>query len=228
MPHSKLSLVIDIIIPARDQAQQLRQTLADIPFRLVRSAVVVDNGSRDTTASVARDAGAVVLREPRVGYGTACRRAIGHLESLPKPPDVVVFMAADGTDDPRDISALVEPIRSDNAELVIGVRKGGRTRSPHSRAVLGMIGAIYRHRFDDVGPFRAVRFPALIALALRDPSMAFHVEMQVKAITMGLHIAEVPVQSRVGHNGASVKRAVDSLQTTSRAVFHILRHSTIR
>jgi glycosyltransferase involved in cell wall biosynthesis len=167
----------------------------------------------------------VVLREPRAGTGAACLRAIAHLEALPRPPDAVVFMAADGSDDPRDIPALLAPIESDNAELVIGVRQGKRVRSVQSRLLIGMIGAIYRHRFDDLGPYRAIRFPALVALALSEPSAAFHIEMQVKAIKLGLHIAEVPVRTRLppGH-----KRPNPSVQATGRAFFHVLRHSTSR
>src|SRR5436190_2110149 len=74
---------------------------------------------------VERDAGAVLLFEASVGYGNACRRAVAHLESLPRPPDVVVFLAADGSCDPADIAALLAPIREVGAELVIGVRRGG-------------------------------------------------------------------------------------------------------
>jgi glycosyltransferase involved in cell wall biosynthesis len=216
---------VDLIIAARDHASSLAPTLAALPSRLVRSVVVVDNGSTDSTATIAHDAGAVVLRESRAGHGAACLRAIAHLENLPRPPDTVVFMAPDGSDDPRDIPALLGPIALDNAELVIGVRQGRRVRSVESRVLIGLIGAIYRHRFDDLGPFRAIRFPALVALALSESSAAFHIEMQVKAIKLGLHIAEVPVRTRLPPGR---RRPNPSLQATSKAFFHILRHSTSR
>ena len=104
-------------------APQIAGVIGELPVRRIRSVVVVDNASTDNTAQVARDAGAVVLRESRIGHGAACRRALIHLESLPQPPDVVTFMAGDHTDDPSDFSRLVEPILVDNAELVIGVRR---------------------------------------------------------------------------------------------------------
>jgi hypothetical protein len=117
-------------------------------------------------------------------------------------------------------------MRTDNAELVIGTRPGRRRRAPEQRIVLGLIGALYRHRFEDLSPFRAIRFPALIALALSDPTQAFHIEMQVKAIKLGLHIAEVPVQASTPREHAHAEgKAVSS---AGRALFHILRHATSR
>lgn len=222
IPKPSETLVLDAVIVARDQAGPLAATLAAMPSRLLRSVVVVDNGSRDATAAVAMDAGAVVLREPRVGHGAACQRAIEHLSSLPGPPDAAVFLAADGSDDPAEIPLLIEPMRTDNAELVVGVRSAGRRR-PADRLTRGLIAAVYRHRFDDLGRFRAIRFPALVALALRDRGDGIHVEMLVKAITMGLHIAEVPVSMRDAGRGPARARAA-----LGRAIFHIVRHSTLR
>ncbi len=220
--------VVDLVIPARDCADTLGPVLEAIPARTVRSVVVVDNGSTDLTAQVALDAGAVVRREPYGGYGAACRRGIAHLEALPTPPDVVVFMAGDGSDDPADIPELVAPIRNDNAELVIGVRD----RSPglRSRVALGLIGALYRHRYEDLGPFRAIQFPALIALGLSDRGRGLPVEMQVKAIRYGLRIAEVPVQTtgRERARQGRVRELFGSAGTTGRMLFQILRHAAAR
>ena len=221
------SLVIDVLIIARNQAPSLASTLAAVPRRHVRSVIVVDNGSTDSTASVARDAGAVVLREPKPGRGRACQRAIAHLNALPMPPDVVVFMAADGSDEPKDLPALVEPILEDNAELVIGVRRGKSLR--HARVVKRLLATVYRVRFDDVGPYRAIRFPALVALSLVDRGAGLEVEMLVKAIKLGLHIAEVPVHSAAQRGrGSDGKALSSSISATGRALFHIVRHSTTR
>jgi glycosyltransferase involved in cell wall biosynthesis len=220
--------VVDLVIPARDCADTLGPVLEAIPPRTVRSVIVVDNGSTDLTAQIALDAGAVVRREPYGGYGAACRRAIAHLEALPTPPDVVVFMAGDGTDDPADIPKLVAPIHNDNAELVIGVRE--RARGLRSRVALGLIGALYRHRYEDLGPFRAIQFPALIALGLSDRGPGFHVEMQVKAIRYGLRIAEVPVldTGRARRREGRVRELVGSAGATGRMFFQILRHAAAR
>lgn len=218
----------DVIIPAHNSASTLRAVLAAVPTRLVRSVVVVDNGSQDATAQVARDAGAVVIRERQVGYGAACNRGIAHLASQPSPPEAVVFMAADGSDDPQDVAALLEPIRHDNAELVIGMRThDGR---PTGRLARTLISALYRHRFEDFGPFRAIRYPALVALAMADRGTGWNVEMQVKAIKLGLDIVEVPVSHRMAEveRPAKVREVIDTMETTGRVLFQILRNAPTR
>jgi len=221
--------VVDVVIPARNCAGSLAPTLAALPPRLIRSVVVIDNGSTDATAQTARDAGAIVLRESKVGYGRACKRAIAHLERLPRSPDVVVFLSADGSDNPADLPALLEPIRDDNAELVVGSRPSRGRGSAGNRVAIGLIGVIYRRKFDDLGPFRAIRFPALVALGMTDNGDGWNVEMQVKALVLGLRIAEVPVSCRDSHESESATRTVrSSISKTGRVLFQILRHSTAR
>jgi glycosyltransferase involved in cell wall biosynthesis len=228
--------VVDLVVVARDCAGLLAPTLAALPSRELRSVVVVDGGSTDATPLVARDAGAVLLHQ-RGGYGAACRRAITHLESLPRPPDAVVFMACDGTVDPADLVLLLAPIRSGGAELVVGVpRRGSDGAAPGiaaaaaDRVALGLIGLLYRQRFGGLGAFRAVRFPALVALGLSDSGDAWNVEMQVKAVRLGLRITEVPVSAREpmaapGSRKAELRRTMSS---TGRRLFQILRHATAR
>lgn len=224
-------LVVDLVVVTRNCAGSLGPTLAATPARELRSVVVVDNGSTDATPLVARDAGAVLLFEASAGYGAACRRAIAHLESLPRPPDVVVFMPADGNSDPADLPALLAPLRDGGAELVVGVRRAEEGTRPATgdRVALGLIGLLYRHQFADVGPYRAVRFPALVALGLSDRGDGWNVEMQVKALRYGLRIAEVPVSHRAPLRGTSkVTGLKQSVSTTSRMVLQILRHATAR
>ena len=256
--------VVDAVIVARNCAGSLGPALAALPSRELRSVVVVDNGSTDATPLIAQDAGAVVLHEPASGYGGACRRAVMHLESLPRPPDVAVFLAGDCSDDPADLPALLAPIRAGSAELVVGVRsrvaapeawaapdggegagEGGaraaQTASPVSgsgrggrrvadRVALGLIGLIYRHQFADLGRFRAIRFPALVALGLSDRGDGWDVEMQVKAVCFGLRIAEVPVRYRepLRPPGSRASELKDTLTATGRRLFQILRHATAR
>jgi glycosyltransferase involved in cell wall biosynthesis len=228
LPKPPDSLVIDAVIVARDQAPRLAATLGEIPRRLLRTIVVVDNASHDATPTVALDAGAVVLREPHIGYGAACQRAIAHLSALPRPPDVVVFLAADGSDDPSEIPRLLAPIRADNAELVVGVRDR-RHRQPAERLTRGLIAAVYQHRCHDLGPFRAIRFPALVAMALRDRGDGIHVEMLVKALAMGVHVNEVPVSARPQPERPPARaRMRAALGRTGRSLFHIVRHATAR
>ena len=224
--------MVDVIVPARNAGATLGSVLSGLPMRRVRSVVVVDNASSDGTAQVGIDGGAVVLREPNVGYGAACRRALDHLEALPRPPDAVAFMAADGSHDPADLTSVLDPLSRDNAELVVGVRHvEGRVRSgARARVALGLISAIYRHRFEDLGPMRAIRFPALVALAMADRGDGWDVEMLVKAVKMGLHIVEVPVANRPREEAGSrgPRELIDSVGTTSRVLFRILRNAAAR
>jgi len=222
-------LVVDVVIPARNAAGTLGDVIAEIPARRRRSVVVVDYGSTDTTAQVALDAGAVVLRAPRSGYGSACRRAVDHLSGLPRPSDVVVFLAADGSDDPAEIDALVDPIAAGEAELVIGARNTKQHRVRRAVAVK-LMRAIYRHQFEGLGPFRAIRLPALVALGLSDGGSGYSAEMQVKAVRLGLHILEVPVRYR-GPSGAEEPlsaRVRQEVGSTTKVLFHIFRNATAR
>lgn len=231
--NANANLVCDVVIAAHNNATSLPAVLGAMPSRDVRSVVVVDNHSTDATAQVARDAGAIVLRESHVGYGAACNRGIAHLGKLPKAPQVVVFLPGDGSADPRDIPRLLEPLQHDNAELVIGKRQpdGKLRREPKTRVALTLINALYRYRFEDVGPFRAIRYPALVALAMKDRGAGWNVEMQVKAIKLGLDIVEVPVSHRLPEpreRPARVKTMIASMETTGRVLFRILRNAPTR
>lgn len=225
-----------MVVPARNCAATVGAVVAAMPPRAVRTVVVVDNGSDDRTARVAEDAGAVVVREPRVGYGAACLRGVVHISMLPHPPDVVVFCAGDGSDDPAEIPALIGPLRDSLFDIVIGSRalSGGLESSERAANFVAtkLIHAIYGHRYTDLGPFRAIRYPALIALGMRDVGHGWLAEMQVKAAKVGLRIAEVPVARRGLHDGSTERglaaRVRGAVGVGSMTIFHIIRHSTAR
>jgi glycosyltransferase involved in cell wall biosynthesis len=211
-------LVIDVVVPARDHAATLPAVLRGLPVRDVRSIVVVDRASRDRTAEVARDSGALVLREPTGGYGAACQRAQAHFSSLPRVPDVVVFIPGDRPAAATSVPALIAPIVERGLELVLG----GDT-SKHNiseRLVVGLIDTVYRHRWSGVGPVRVLKFPALVALGMRDRGDGWDVEMLVRAAKLGLTCDEVALPAEQGGSGKS--------RVSSRALLHILRHATMR
>lgn len=216
-------LRVDVVIPARNAEAALPGLLASLPSREVRAVIVVDRNSSDGTAGAARDRGAIVLREASGGYGSACQRALAHFAELPEPPDVVVFAPGDAHLVEGDLGSLLLPIAEKDAELTIGVRgAGGALRD---KVVLGLIEAVYRHRFHDAGPVRAIRYPALVALGMSDRADGWNVEMLVRALKLGLGILEVPVgdgtpRSRLGMRAAAV--------AGGRSLFHILRHATVR
>lgn len=209
--------LIDVVVPARDHAASLVPLLRDLPHRSVRSVVVVDRASTDRTAEIARDRGALVLREPSGGYGAACLRAQAHFSALPRVPEILVFIPGDRPAAAAAIAALVEPIHERGVELVLGTESGRRRID--EKIVTGLIDTVYRHRWSGVGPVRALRFPALVALGMSDRSAGWDVEMLVRAVKLGLTCDEVVLPQGSGEQG---KRAL------GRALLHILRHATMR
>ncbi|MHC4986456.1 MAG: glycosyltransferase family 2 protein, partial [Planctomycetota bacterium] len=169
---------------------------------------VVDNGSTDATASVATAAGARVVAESRRGHGQACLTGLAALSRC----DVVVFLDADYSDYPEQMTRLLDPIAG-GAALVIGARtaagrQAGALTIPQrfgNALACGLIRLIWGRRFHDLGPFRAVRWPALQQLAMRDRGYGWTVEMQIKAVACGLAVAEVPVgyRRRIGRSKIS-------------------------
>ena len=180
---------IAVVIPALDEEEAIGKVLRDIPD-IVRQVVVVDNGSRDRTGEVARDLGALVVAEPRRGYGQACLTGIAQLDH----PDIVVFLDGDYSDHPEEMLDLVVPLVAGEADMVIGSRTlGARERGallPQARfgnwlSTL-LIRLLFGVSFTDLGPFRALRYDALKRLAMRDRDFGWTVEMQVKAARLGL------------------------------------------
>lgn len=199
---------VALIIPALNEEQTIAAALDGLAGQNLAQVVVVDNGSSDRTAEVARKRGALVVREPRRGYGQACLAGIAVLD-----PDtsIVVFMDADGSDDPADLERLLEPIQRGEADFVIGSRVlGERERDSLSRqqrfgnwlASL-LLRVLYGAHYSDLGPFRAIRRDALERLSMHDSNFGWTVEMQIKARKHGLRVREVPVRYRRRRGGKS-------------------------
>lgn len=195
-----------VVIPARDEEEAIAATLAELGPQGADLVVVADNGSRDRTAARAAAAGARVVREPRPGYGRACLAALGEVDPS---VDVVVFMDADGSDDPGHLPRLIAPIAQGEADLVIGARAAspGQQLPAHqrwgNRLASTLLRRLYGTPCTDLGPFRAIRRPALAALRMRHPDYGWTAEMQVKAALAGLRIREVPVPHRPRRAGRS-------------------------
>ncbi|MBI3449230.1 MAG: glycosyltransferase family 2 protein [Acidobacteria bacterium] len=197
---------IAVVIPALDEAEAVPLVLADLAaMGLLGTTVVVDNGSRDGTARIARAAGASVAVEPRRGYGAACLRGLGFVRDSWPSTRIVVFVDADRSDDPMRIPALVGPIAAGDRDLVLGCRERALAARGavklHQRIgneiVCRTILAMFGHRFRDLGPFRAISVDALRRLDMGDTGYGWTVEMQVKALQQGLRVLEVPVPYRL-------------------------------
>lgn len=198
--------VIDVIIPAYNEEGSIALVVNEIPRAWVRDIIVCNNNSKDNTAEVARNAGAVVVDEPRPGYGSACLKGMAYIAARPpaEHPDIVVFVDGDHSDYPEQLPELVAPIINDGADMVIGSRALGDLEpgSMQPQQIFGnwlattLIKLIYKVEFTDLGPFRAIRYDQLLAIKMNDPDFGWTVEMQVKAAKAGIRSVEVPVRYR--------------------------------
>jgi glycosyltransferase involved in cell wall biosynthesis len=194
---------------------------------------VVDNGSTDRTAAVARAANAFVASEPVRGYGRACLTGLETAQRL--GADIVIFMDGDGSDDPADLPMMLAPVSEGRTDLSIGSRVTNRSERgaipPQARLgnwlVSRMIHLLYGVPLHDIGSFRVIRCSALTALHMHELTFGWPVEMLVKAAKARYHISEIPIHYRRRSHGrskvagtlvGSVKAAYYMLSTTLRYV----------
>lgn len=222
-----------IVIPALNEERALQQLLKEIGSGpdWHGSVIVVDNGSTDGTASVAREAGAVVVSEPVRGYGRAC--FAGLTRALEMGAEVIVFMDGDGSDDPADLPDMLAPVCEGRADLTIGSRVSSRAERgaipPQARLgnwlVSRLIRLFYGVSLHDVGSFRVIRAVVLRDLQMSEMTFGWPVEMLVKAARAQYRIVELPIHYRRRSHGrskvagtvvGSVKAAYYMLSTTLR------------
>lgn len=200
MPHP----IVDVIIPAFNEEEAVGLVVTDIPKELIRHIVVVNNASSDRTSEQARAAGAIVVDQPLRGYGNACLKGIERISTHVPPPDIVVFLDADHSDRPEQMTQVVAPIINNEADFVIGSRALGKrdAGSMMPQQVFGnwlatrLLKLLYGVRYTDLGPFRAIRWQALQNMHMQDRTFGWTVEMQLKAAKQHLRISEVPVDYR--------------------------------
>lgn len=212
-----------MIIPVFNEQEAIQNVLSDIPGHLEADVVVVDNGSTDRTVELARRKGARIVHERRRGYGWACLAGIAALHK----PDIVVFLDGDYSDYPDEMTGLVKPIVGGRADLVIGSRILGNREAgallPQARfgnwLATWLIRRLFGACFTDLGPFRAVTYPALLQLEMQDRTFGWTVEMQVKAARLKLRFLEVPVSYR---RRIGVSKITGTVGGTIRAGWKIL------
>jgi len=220
---------LTIILPALNEADaiglQIQSLVAHPAWRALplTEIVVVDNGSEDATASVAGAAGARVISAPRRGYGAACYAGL-----LAARSDVLLFMDADGSDDLAGAARVARHVLSGGADLAMGSRVRGRReagaltlqqRVGNAMAAL-MVRLLCGVRVTDLGPTRAIRRKALLALDPQERTSGWSTEMLVKAARAGYRIVEEPVDyhRRIG----GVSKVSGTLRGSLRAGYCIL------
>jgi glycosyltransferase involved in cell wall biosynthesis len=192
---------VDVVFPCLNEAQALPGILSRLPpgYR----AIVVDNGSTDDSAAVARAHGALVVSEPRRGFGSAA-----HAGLLAASAPLVAFCDADGSMDPADLPRVVDPVAAGEADLVLG-RRRPTTRGAwplHARIANRGLAVLMRRatglRLHDLGPMRAARRQAMLDLGLLDRRSGYPLETVLRGNAAGWRIVEVdvPYSPRVGRS----------------------------
>lgn len=183
--------MIEVILPVLNEVEALPWVLAHMPLEY--EPLVVDNGSTDGSAELARRLGARVIGESRRGFGAACFAGLAAART-----DVVCFMDCDASLDPRELPLVSTPITTDAADLVLGARRPEPGAWPlHARLANRVLARELRRRIGvrvtDLGPMRAARRDALLALAIEDRRSGWPLEMVVRAARAGWRIEELPV-----------------------------------
>ena len=201
------SPIVKVIIPAFNEQNSIGKVINEIP-NVASEIIVVNNNSSDNTAAIASDAGATVLEESSMGYGYACLRGLRYVDALEKKPDIVVFIDGDYSDYPEKLLDIINPIITNNIDLVIGARvkdlqENGAMTIPQKFGnwlATFLMRILFKSRFTDLGPFRAIKYSKLVSLQMQDKTYGWTVEMQLKALRNKLSYTEVavPYKKRIG------------------------------
>ena len=198
---------VTVVIPALNEAGNIRALVAEVRATIHAEIIVVDNGSTDATASEARAAGATVITETRRGYGYACAAGVVAADRA----EAVVFLDGDYSFLPGDLPALLRPLTQDTADLVLGSRWLGHiepgSMPPQQRLgnwlTARLMNRLYGLSITDLGPYRAIRRVLIDQLDLHEMTYGWPSEMLVKAAKRRARIVEVPVQYHARRAGRS-------------------------
>lgn len=214
----------DLILPCRDEALALPGLFARIPAGL--TPIVVDNGSSDDTAAVARALGAHVVSEPRPGYGAAVHAGLEAATA-----DYVAVMDGDGSMDPADALVLLAEVTSGRADLAGGRRRpDARGVWPwHARAGNALVLWWLRRRLGiplyDLAPMRVARRDALLDLGIEDRRFGYPVELLQRAAAAQWRVTEHDICYRPRAEGtrSKVSGSVVGTVRTARDFARVLR-----
>jgi len=193
--------VVDVVFPCLNEEKALPWVLGRLPAGY--RAIVVDNGSTDRSAEVAREHGAIVVSELRRGFGAAA-----HAGLLAATAPIVAFCDADASMDPRDLPRVVDPVVAGTADLVLGRRRPtSRGAWPlHARVANRALASLMRGAtkldLHDLGPMRAANREAMVALDLRDRRSGYPLETLLRGHAEGWRVLEVdaPYSPRIGRS----------------------------
>ena len=211
-------------IPAYNEEKYIAKVILKTR-KYVDEIIVVNDGSTDMTAEIARALGATVINHPKnLGYGAALRTIF--LEARKRNPEVMVILDADGQHDPDEIPKLIEPILRDKADIVIGSRFLGKTQQPLWRRIGVKIitwltkktHKLPKHITDAQSGYRAYSQKAIQLIAPEDSDMGASIDILYQATKHNLRIAEAPITVRY-HEEASSQ---NPLTHASRVIMRIV------
>lgn len=213
------------VMPALNEVENVRNTVLGIlPF--VDKVIVVDNASTDGTAAAAQEAGAIVVLQPKRGYGASCLAGMAHAQKL--GAKIIVFLDADGSEDPLDAPQLISAVESNSVDLSLGVRDRAMQEAGSMTSVQkfgnwlapALMRTIVGAKYQDMPPFKVIRTEALNRLQLTDEGHGFTIEFLLEAHRVQLRTAEFKVHSRARKYGVS--KVSGTLKGSSRAAVKIL------
>lgn len=202
---------IRAVLPVLNERDTLSGVLSDlVSSRMFNEIICADNGSTDGSVEIAASHGVRITSCLERGYGAACLTALDDIRSR-GGCDIVLFLDADGSDDPGALTELLSPVIRGDADMVLGVRaevpEEPGAVPPHARfgnlLACTLIRIFYRHTYHDLGPFRALRWSALEQMEMDDRNFGWTVQMQVRALQTGARVREVPVRARRRRGGKS-------------------------
>ncbi len=196
-----MSTRVFIVVPAYNEAGRLSTVLEDLAHT-AHEVVVVDDGSSDRTADVARGHGCHVLRHSfNRGQGAALQTGIAF--ALREGADVIVTFDADGQHQTRDLPALVAPVLSGQCDVVLGNRfLNGQSNVPPIRKIILQLGRLFTWLTSGVrvgdchNGYRAFSRRGASVLSLKQDRMAHASEIYDQIKHSGLPYVEVPVTIR--------------------------------
>jgi glycosyltransferase involved in cell wall biosynthesis len=211
----------DVVLPVLDEAAALPVVLAALPSGY--EPIVVDNGSTDGSAEIARDLGARVVHEVQRGFGAAC-----HAGLLASDAEIVCFMDCDGSLDPSQLPLVADPVADGDADLVLGARDHRPGSSSwHARSANAFLARRIRARtgyqLSDLGPTRAARREGLLELDLRDRRCGYPLEMVLRAAARGWRVREVSVAYAPRIGASKITGTVRGSMTAVRDMTAIMR-----
>lgn len=190
-------LRVTVVVPAKDE-EGLVGEIVDSVKVYADEVLVVDGHSKDRTRDIAAAHGARVISDRGKGKGDAIRLSLEQTTS-----DIVVFIDADGSHEPRDIPAMVAPIQAGQADLVIGSRGKGGSDELHGTleqliryvgSQLIMLAINYRWKVrltDSQNGFRAIRREVGLQLGMTSNLTTIEQEMLMKALKKGYRVTEI-------------------------------------